>query len=449
MEPKVHLSNNGQAVNQDDFNAIGRQAALNAEYIWAQLLRTAPTGSGSSFTPVRGIIPSEGQIPIAAYSENYRKSLMGGSQANDAKITFQPFVAVIGSRSDRAATATGPHDEGTEGPRDALREIRLALHVGDGTKLETLIQVPAATNNRWDVFYAQVDIDTPDAADARFIKVGDGPVTATAVSVVDRTKVTIHRIGGVEATNPVKPAIPADGGGSYYILLGYYFVGAGHTLTSTITASRIFEAFTPILISPGNGGGRVCPANGAYRDNGYAWTVEQWSNARGQIVTHQSPNVTGFEERSIFINAEDSSGYASVAPNAVTVLDDSVDWRKRYFVTVLQAAPATGGGQAFPHAASSPSLFSNIYSLATAVKAMNSHVENMSGNTAAAATGYIVAWFDDTSAPSVATGAKMAIFVDQATGRLCVWRNNVDAGRRVIAFVKGYGRQANTDANGL
>jgi hypothetical protein len=451
MEPKVQLALNGQGVNQEDFNAIGRQAAMNAEYIWAQLLRLAPPGSGSGFTPARGIIPSGGQAhPAGTYSEFHRKGLLGPSGANDAKIVVQPFVAVVGSTTNEATTPADAHDLTTDGPRDAMREIRLAPHYGQVGKLfQTEIQIPApAGNNRWDVIYAKVDIDQPDTAEARYVKTGDTAVTSENVSVTARTKVTIERAGGTEATNPVKPAIPSDGGGTYYILLGYYFVAAAHTLTTAIQPSRIHEAFTPILLSPANGGASCRPANGAFHPSGYAWAVEQWSNADGKPYTHMSPAACGEDKVTVAISADDALGRVSAPPNATTVLDDSIDWRKRYLVTVLEAANAAG--QAYPHASGGGAavLFMGIPSV-THIKGGQTFVDNASAASAAAINGGVVVYLDDATTPALATGAKLIIFARQSDGKLCVWRNNVDAGRRILAILSALGRFANSDAAGL
>ena len=452
MEPKVHLSSNGQSVNQDDFNAIAEQAAMNAEWIWAQILRLAPSGGGSFF-PVKGVIPSGGQP--GSYSLFHQKSLLGSTGSNDAKITIQPFVAVIGSRTDETVAPTGPHDEGTEGTRDALREIRLAAHTGQVGKLfQTELQIPAGhgtvDNNRWDAIYAKVDIDVADGNVTRYQKVGDTAVNPINVSVVNRTKVTIGRVQGSYAANPTKPAIPSDGGGSYYILLGYYFVLYSHTLTSSIQAYWLHEAFAPVLSSPANGGSRCMPANKAFHDSGYAWAVEQWDNtAKLRPRTYLSPNMVGEEKRWIAIDAIDTAGHVSASPNATTVLDDSIDWRKRYFTVIFEAAPVGGGSDGFPHFSGNANLFSSTYSPSTYLRAAQSFFENVSALTSAAATGSLVAFFDSTGTPAIASGAILVVYVRASDGALCVYRNNVDADRRFLIKLEASGKFADTSSAGI
>lgn len=453
MEPKVALANNGQAVALEDFNAIGEQAAMSAEYIWAQLLRTSPVSGGS---PMRGIIPAGGLLSSATYGG--KRSLIGVSGSANSSLVIQPFVAVIGSTANELTTPTGPHDDGVEpGTRDALREIRLAYHWGTpGNQFQTTLQLPpvsASGKARWDAIYAKVDVDTPDPSEPRYQKIGAGPINPLSVSVVTRTKVAIGRVGGAETTiptQPSKPAIPADGGGSYYILLGYRMVQ--HTdLTTSLTASWIQEAFDPLLLSPANGGIRAMPANGAFHPSGYAMNVEAPAHsAYVQPVSYLGPNMAGMEMRIVTIHAQDTTGYPSANPNAVTVLDDTVDWRKRYFLTFLECAPASGGGDGFPHKdPTNGNIFAALYSPSTRMKAGQSFKENMSAESSTVATGCSVVFLDNTSDPNLASGAKLAIFVDQATGKLCCWRNNVNADRRILALVFATGRHQNNDTTGL
>lgn len=443
MEPRVALTLNGQSVNQDDFNAVARQAAMNAEYVWAQLLRLAPPGAATSFAPVMGIIPSGGQA--GNYSLFHAKSLLGVSGANDAKITIQPFVAVIGSVVDQAATPTGAHEASTDGPRNAMREIRLAPHYGEVNKqFQTELQIPATLGNkRWDAIYAKVDVDVADGSLTRYTKTGDGPVGSTLVSVVSRTKVTIGRVGGVESAGVAsKPAIPSDGGGSYHILLGYLYVDAAHTLTTSIGASRLLETFTPLLVSPANGGARAMPASRAFHPSGFALATEFLANTSDpRPGTYVPPSMVGTERRVIPIDADDTSGHPSCSPNAVTIIDDSIDWRKRIFTMIVEAGPVdfpwkSGGG-----------LFATTYPQVY-VQVASSFVTNLLPFTGTQ-NGHLVLALDNISSPGLASGAKLAIFVDNNTGNLCVWRNNVNAGRRILVILDASGRFANSDANGL
>lgn len=134
------------------------------------------------------------------------------------------------------------------------------------------------------------------------------------------------------------------------------------------------------------------------------------------------------------------------------MIDDSIDWRKRYFTSILESASPTvpNAGNCYPHAhAGLSNLFHSVYSPSTFLKAGQSFQENLSGNIASAAYGSIVFYLDSTSSPALPAGAILALFVRQSDGALCVYRNNVDAARRILAVVSASGRFANVDANGL
>src|SRR6185312_12490685 len=104
--------------------------------------------------PVKYIIPSGGAQNALM---DHGGAVVESSGLTDAKVYVNPFTAVIGSRSSL-----------TPSVKDALRDIRTVSHYGDDTfhspRFRVQLPATAASFYRWDLIWARIDIDTPDAA---------------------------------------------------------------------------------------------------------------------------------------------------------------------------------------------------------------------------------------------------------------------------------------------
>lgn len=441
MEPLVALTQPGQGVQDDEFNLICREASLSADWLLAELLRPAPSGSGDGFAPKKYIIPSGGlEIGYGAFD---RKALVGSSGAADAKVYVQPFMAVIGSRSDANTEA------------DALRQIRTARHYGETVprSFRTEIQIPAATANpRWDLIWAKVDVEAPDNTVVRYTKVGNAAVGTTSVSLIKRTLVTIGRTQGTENVSPTRPTIPADSGNSYYIPLAYVIVGGSHNLTTQVSSVNIHEVYPAIQLAAPFGAPRVRPADSCWREDGATLVNAGWTSTNGRPPTHLPPGQQGADEITLPIAIADGTGSVNVPPNTATLLDRSVNWLKRDFELLIDVkTPASG--QAFPWLSVGQGstrlwTFTSTPDTRVAQSYANDDASLSTFTGTAVAAGFILFTLTDATSPfALATGAKFVLYVG-TDGNIYAWRNNVDAARQLIVRVRGRGRFHNTDANG-
>lgn len=309
MEDRYQHTIPGTEVSEVDINLIATDAALADDHVFAELFRL---GAG-----LKGVTVASGGA----------SAIIQPSGSANAQVKINPFRAFIGALSPTTAA-------------DAYKNIRSGIAASTvGTNPNT-ITLPDATNNRWDLIYARVDVDIDGPTVQRFVKTGTTASTQTPVVATKKTTVTLGRVAGFEATTPAKPALPADSGSSYYIALGYVLLPAGHTITTAISKTRIDEVAPVINVAPAAGAMSVRIANGQYAESGPVLANETWTPATGRPQAYLPPTMGG--GMSLFIALRELSTPRTVTLGATATLDDSIDWRKRLWR--VTASFTTSGG---------------------------------------------------------------------------------------------------------
>lgn len=303
---KINYSIDGAAPSRDDWNLLGQQAAQSEDNAVSVIMHMPPyAGSRKRFAigaDVAALV-----VPGAAVGT----------------VNIKPSTLMIGPADTTAnvgVSAAGP--AGT---------VAIANGLGGGIK-------------RFDLVYATVMVDALDAA--VFQKRKD--TTTTAVSVVSTSTTTSNHVtygvvqGVGAATNPTPPSLPADPAGGFNVPLAYVWVNyLFNAATDPVATSSISEV-APILDVPG--AARPLNAVSQFSTQGGITGLEPATDATWKFFLPAI--MSGTTDRFIVFDA------GNVASG--TIIDDTIDWRKRYFVGFGQAktnstVPAAGGG-AFPTA---------------------------------------------------------------------------------------------------
>lgn len=210
MEPQFQVDFNGQQIQLQDVNRLGR-LALTDDHVFTELFRLAPKGASVS----RGVLPPTSDPLVVANGAT-------------GSIKVNPHRAFIGS-----LTAAGT---------DALKNYQdvrssLTVHTGD-TSLTTTITLLANSSgqDRWDLVYTKVLID--QSFDVQFRKIKSptsGVVTDTPVPTYVQTTTAFGVVVGTPGAPPAWPTIISDADPVYYIPLAYVLVPNGFGSGSTVT----------------------------------------------------------------------------------------------------------------------------------------------------------------------------------------------------------------------
>jgi hypothetical protein len=223
-------------------------------------------------------------------------------------------------------------------------------------------------------------------------------------------------VKGVEGPSPAYPALPADtwvtaqyGAGSYYIPLAYVTLGHPFGSPTDIVIARMIRVVAPIIgVAPAAGGIDAGPANQLYTVSGL---TTGWAPGSDRPREYMPATMTGDVRR--FLALDFTGGHASLPLNATTVIDDSIDWRNRYFKTTVQVG---SGGIAHadtapiaPHpTGASPSLVFTFIG--------QSFAHDGYGTTNPDQLGHLAILNQATV--QIAASSNIEIFVNQATGNL-------------------------------
>jgi hypothetical protein len=303
---KFQLTIDGGSISRADLNLIAGAAAEAEDNAVSALVHTPPFPGGSRQRWVIGSDP--GALVVS--------TVIG-------TVSIRPHTAMIGPASTAAnvgVTAAGPAGS-------------IAIPSGSG-----------GGNKRYDLIYETVSIDNSDPAVYRKAKNSTSRVISTALfSNTTSNLVEYHRIAGTETTGtPVPPALPADPAGGYNIALAHVFVSSSYNAATDTTVANAISEITPIIDLPG--AARPMTAVGVL---GGIISTDFAAASRAYFLPQL---MSGSYPRFVAIDN------SSAGPATGTVLDDSMDWRKRLFTGFgqLGALPAAGGGS-YP-AASSPTF---------------------------------------------------------------------------------------------
>lgn len=334
MEKRFQLTSSGQQVQTSDLNLLGTESGLADDRVLAELFRLPPGA-----TATKWVIPyghqTSGKTPMVKGDPT-----LGG-------VTVQPFRAFISSR-----TAVGTDQ------RDSWRGSRSALNVVEAvtSAITTTVTIGAnvTVNPRWDLLWAQIDVDQ-DAPASTIRKIKSpttGVVTATTLYQYKTTNVVLGVTPGTTASST--PAwstvtIPADSGSSYYIPLAYILVLASFGSGNVISNSGIAEVMPTLPVHRATGAQTLSVATA----NSTPTAAQQsaWSNdgfgALGPRPHAFLPSTMVGGESLIFA-ADLTTGSETHAANSVI---DSRDWRGRIctFVAYIQATATTTANFVWRH----------------------------------------------------------------------------------------------------
>jgi len=310
-ERKYSLPENGTEVQKDDLDLLGETAAYADDRLIWELYRTVP----GSATPQKFLLP----YGVTGWADPGLNStaLVNGETA-DGKVRVMPFRCGIGSTTLLAPNNVKKH----------LRDVRTAYHVGASTlHTEVAIAANAAGDPRWTLVYATI---TPDANEAGVTRYKKDPsskiITSSSVSVSKLGTVVINTVDGAAAASPTRPALPADGGGSYNIPLAFIWVPNGFGAGSTVGRGQIHEVAPCLPLHSTTGALTSRPANQAHVTGG-AIDANQGHNQALRPGAYLPPTMIGAEHRIILVQ----NGLVPLSYADGDTVDDTIDWRYRFF----------------------------------------------------------------------------------------------------------------------
>jgi hypothetical protein len=409
VESRLALTLNGQSVQVDDINLIATEAALADDRLLWELIRLQK----QSVSPQKAIL-TYGKSGWAKESGLSSTALIQGN-ASDGSIRVMPFKALIASTDSSSQ-------------QEMLRGMRSGYLVGSSTQYEKIVlSANASGSPRWTAVYAAVTPATNSASVVRYVKDPvSKTVTGTNVVLTTTCAVTIGTVDGTPAGTPTRPSVPADSGGTFYILLAHIWIPNGFGASSVVLRNYIHECAPVITLHSTMGVTALQPANQCFTIGGTVDTNQLDATQQYRPGCYLPSTLVGGEARLIPVQL-------SLSPASHThgaVVDNSVDWRFRVFkwqvLVVSGSAQAngfvwdrlSGGGQqnpradiSYPYDTFAQGMGQSFYATAPTV----------TGYTMPAITNFggYAAWLDDGLATSLgAFGSAVGLYVNSSDGSL-------------------------------
>jgi hypothetical protein len=392
-------SANGIELQIADLAAIGSAAGLADDHVFAELLRLAPY-DGSNVT--KAVLPygyraAAGTVLAATVSAT-----------TGTVLNISPFRAIVGSR-----TAVGT---------DALknwRDIRSALYAGGTVTLDA----GNPPNFRWDLVYATLTVDQP--ATSRSIRVKDASssvVTNQTAYINTAQSLTLHVAKGTPGSTPTSPALPADSPPGYNIPLALVRVGPG-----SVVAAKDIRDCAPV-VQPG--GLRCRPASSNADQSDAAWNNAYVGLVASRPAIYLPRSMGGVEVIFVEIDCSDSTS-ANWSHADHGVVDDSADWRNRFFLSFASASSYL----ALPNVWANDPGGAGTICLPDQVPAFPVFGQSFADGDGIAA-GPIIYSVTSTTLPSQWTGSGfVTLYVDLSDGKLKVHLGGTGAQGRVFFMV--------------
>jgi hypothetical protein len=326
---RFQLTTNGQEVEQSDLNLVADAAGLADDKALAELLRLAPfSGSGVA----KAILPFGSAATVAPAGAT-------------GSVSVSPFRAVVGTR-DAAANI---------GPLKNWNDLRSAIFTGpNALAAPQPFQANTTTQARWDLVYAQLQVDAPGAQVSRYRK---DPSTEQ-VTVVQVAKSLVQSISvAVLAGQPggPKPQLPPDGGGTFFFPLANVRIPANFGPLSTVAPTDIEELAPYVPLALTTGASILVPANHQFKEGGSVLSSAAfaWGSGGGRPGPVMPPTMSGCEGRLIAIDAQ-AAASANWSHQSGGVVDDSRDWRNRVFRWHAIVNPSAQAVFPWDHSAAPP-----------------------------------------------------------------------------------------------
>jgi hypothetical protein len=304
MEDKVVLLDNGREVEAEDINTLGESSGLADDRVLAELLRMG------TYTRV-------GVLPYAEYGSNPWAIVQIGATATARGLAINPFRAIVGPRADAAGDG-----------KKLWRDIRSAISpMGASIGSEIALTANATGFPRWDLVYADVAVDV-NVTDTRFRKDPSTEVVTPGPYVTKKqTTMSIAFVTGTPAASPVKPPLPADSGGHYKIPLAYVLVTPGIV---TFLAHHVIDVAPVMHLALSTGACTLRPASSVSQETATApWPINGTKRPNPFIP----PSMVGGSSIVFGLDLRTAGSESHVNGD---VIDNSVDWRNRFFKIMVQ-----------------------------------------------------------------------------------------------------------------
>ena len=315
MENQYQQRNDGQEVQQQDLTIVASEAALVDDRLLWEFLRVLPNGGATQKVVLPSGLQGGGKYGLALH--NGSAALVCGETA-DGAVHVAPFRAIVGSQTLFATS----HIE-------ALRGQRSGFLVG-GANLWTDVALSgnSSSNPRWTLIYATVTINATGTTAPRYVKdPATGWVSRQTLPLTQTVSIVLTARDGATGASPVRPSLPADSATQFNIALAYVWVPAGFTAgSSSVARGSIYECFPPALFSRATGARVLAPADQQYAVGGTVDTRQSGASSSTRTGAYLPPSMLGGATRLIAISL---SGFPSHADG--DVVDNSIDWRNRFF----------------------------------------------------------------------------------------------------------------------
>lgn len=331
METKYQHTENGQEVRTADINSMSTNAARADDRVLWELFRLVPYNVAGP-TKYVWTCGADGWTPGADNS-----TALVHPDPTAGKLRVAPFRAAVSSIDASAKM-------------ERIRGIRSGYHEPGATVNWELVTLAAnvSSDPRWTLLYAALTPDTNgDVATVVKQDVSSGAVSAVSVVLNTKTTVTLDTINGTPAASPTYPTIPADAAGVYYIPLAYVLIPGSFNSSTVLDREAIYEVAPIITLHSATGGVSSRPANQQWAEAGTVDTNQSGSDAAASTYrpgAYLPPTMVGREERIILIQ----TGLAPASHNDGDVVDNSCDWRFRYFKWTATAENGNTAADAFP-----------------------------------------------------------------------------------------------------
>lgn len=332
-ENQINFAVDGQELAQADVNTILGPLGLMDDRVFAEFLRMPPFDGTNVY---KSIFPLGGQAVEGS---------LGGTAVNNAavqssgtangSIVVSTFRCVIGSRTALGTSVLANY-----------RDIRTGLFVGP--TFSYLLANNSSGFPRYDLVYATLTVDTATGSQTRRIK---NPTTGVVTSGPETTflanPVTVAVVTGTGAATPLIPALPADVGGAYNVALAAVLVPNGFTSGTQVVQQGIRDLVGDKNLTNGNGQTMIgmSPTAGVLTGP----VMASGNNDRAGTYASNFPwGTTPATSRSpVFLPPSMIGGVSCIAcvddTNASpshangSIVDDTIDWRRRIFKIVAQA----------------------------------------------------------------------------------------------------------------
>jgi hypothetical protein len=300
------IAQNGQEVEQSDLTMLSDAGGLADDHVLAELLRLAPfSGSGAA----KAILPFGTAATVAPSGAT-------------GSVTVNPFRAVVGMRDMAANIGTGKN----------WNDLRSAIFTGpNALSMQQSLQANTTAQPRWDLLYGQLQVDAPGQQVNRYRK--DLTTEQVAVVAVARSLVQTISVGVAQGSSGgPRPALPPDGGGTFFFPLANVRVPANFGPLSTVAPTDIEDLAPYVPLAPTTGASILVPANHQYKEGGTVLSSAAfaWGSGGGRPGPVLPPTMSGCEGRLVAIDALAASS-ANWSHQPGSLVDDSRDWRNRIF----------------------------------------------------------------------------------------------------------------------